>query len=129
MEIFGEDVAAWAAGASATPTRGSRWSGNARALLTLPPCTQARDLFVTQLAEMTAYRHVHRAEHRHELLAGNAELPCQLIHSKLDQTLLLWSLLISTTFRDPHNSFREIAINHSYRRRGVSTRGRPQRCR
>src|SRR6185437_2501977 len=35
------------------------------------------------------------------------EFPCQLIHSKLDQTLLLWSLLI--TFTSPIPRFRSQA--------------------
>src|SRR5205823_9140485 len=62
-----------------------RWRSDARSFLTLPTSAYARDLIVAQRTEMAADGDIHLAQEADHLVAGNPELACQIMYSKLAQ--------------------------------------------
>ena len=82
-----------------------------RTLLPLPPGAQPRNLVICQLAQMTADRHIHLTEQAHQLVAGDAELTGQVVHTQLDQTLPPVGLG-GARIHDREDTLREVPIHY-----------------
>src|SRR5204863_8025410 len=63
-----------------------RRSGDTCALFAFPAGANSGHLVVTQRTQMAAHRNVHLTKEIDHLVAGNSELACQVMHSKLTQT-------------------------------------------
>ena len=86
-------AAAGASGGGAAPRRRRGAGGGlfyARALLALPARAHARDLLVSEWAEMGANRHIHRAEEAHDLIGRicRTRLPCRALEAYSHRLLM-----------------------------------------
>jgi len=61
----------------------------ADAFLTLPARANTRDLVIGEKSEMAAHGDVHLTKEGDHLVAGNPELACHVVYTKLAQTVLL----------------------------------------